>query len=154
MLIWIELCRAWPKAMAIAVCAVVLTATAAVAQCSAGAAIIGGRQMQCPARICVQPGLGDLAKGGRGLVLLDPRLFMYPPAVQQFVFSHECAHAQGYTDEQAADCQAICWAKQAGSLNISMLRQICASVFFFPGDWTHFPGPARCNIMATCFYNC
>jgi hypothetical protein len=123
-------------------------------QCSQGVAIIGGRPMSCPAIICLAPGLDDVARGGSGQVFLNPTLFSLPDPVQQFVFAHECAHAQGIMNEQAADCQAICWGKQLGAITPLMLQQLCQAVWLTPGDWTHFPGPARCSMMSACYQSC
>jgi hypothetical protein len=129
-----------------------LSASAQV--CSQGGATIGGMPMSCPAMICVLPGLNDVARGGPGQMLLDPSLFGFPASVQQFVFAHECAHVQGIVNEQAADCQAICWGKQTGAITPLVLQQLCQSVWLSPGDWTHFPGPARCSMMNTCYQGC
>jgi hypothetical protein len=123
-------------------------------QCSQGVMVVGGRPMSCPATICWAPGLDDVARGGPGQMLLHPRFTELPASVQQFVFAHECAHVQGIMNEQAADCQAICWSKQVGALTPVVLQQICESVLLSPGDWTHFPGPARCSVMGACYRSC
>jgi hypothetical protein len=123
-------------------------------QCSQGSAIIGGWPMGCAATICLAPDLDNVARGGPGLILLNPSLFTLPAPVQQFVFAHECAHVQGIMNEQAADCQAICWGKQIGRITPWTLEQLCQSVWLTPGDWTHFPGPARCSVMNACYQSC
>ncbi len=122
-------------------------------QCSQGGMFIGGKFMQCPGQTCVDPNLHDLAYASGGRIRVHPALLNFPPAVQQFVYAHECAHILGVGNEQDADCRAVIWGKQAGAITPFDLGEICQSVYFNPGDWTHFPGPARCQLMVQCYWN-
>jgi hypothetical protein len=145
----------YARSLQCALSALVFSALSASAQvCSQGGAVIAGRPMGCPAVICLSPGLDDVARGGPGQMFINPSLFTFPASVQQFVFAHECAHVQGIMNEQAADCQAICWGKQTGAITPLILEHLCQSVWLTPGDWTHFPGPARCSMMNACYQGC
>lgn len=54
-------------------------------------------------------------------------------------------------NEQAADAWAIKIGRNQGWINPQTVQQICQSVYFSSGDWTHFPGPARCQLMIQAF---
>jgi hypothetical protein len=110
--------------------------------------------MQCAAQICITPKLEGIARGGQGHIMLGKAFFAYPEIIQQFIFSHECAHARGIMDEEAADCFAICEGKHSGWLDMGVLQEVCSQFFFNPGDRTHSPGPARCLAMASCYHRC
>lgn len=90
------------------------------------------------------------AAPGQG-IFLHPALNSYPPGVIAFIFAHECAHFRGTMDEQAADIWAMRLGRRQGWINPQTVNDICASVYFSPGDWTHFPGPWRCQNMINAF---
>jgi hypothetical protein len=52
--------------------------------------------------VYVRPGLGDIARGGNGAILIDPQLLSLRWEFQ-FVLAHEAAHAIGIMNETAAD---------------------------------------------------
>lgn len=96
--------------------------------------------------------LGDLAKGGpAGIFLNWPSLSNYPTGVKLFVYAHECSHVLYGGDENLADRFAINLGRDQGWINASILNQICQSVFMSGGDWTHLPGPVRCQKMLDYF---
>jgi hypothetical protein len=112
-----------------------------------GTFFIGGYPFGCGnATVTVVNGLGDLGRAAPGQFLaLDASLNNYPVEVIGFVFAHECAHFMGQMNEDAADAMAIQMGKQQGWISLFGLQQICQSVYFSPGSWTHFPGPLRCQ---------
>jgi hypothetical protein len=114
---------------------------------------ISGYPFNCgAATTCIDPSIGDIGRAfpGQG-IWLHPMLNNYPPGVIGFVFAHECAHFLGNMDEQAADAWAIRIGRDQGWIDEGTVQQICQSVFFSPGDWTHFPGPVRCQLMIEAF---
>jgi len=123
-------------------------------QCySPGTFHIAGIPFICSsATTCIDARIGDLgmASPNRG-IWLHPRLNSYPRGVIAFVFLHECAHFLGIHDEQQADAWAIKQGRDQGWITPRLVRQICESVYFSPGSWTHFPGPLRCRNMFHAF---
>ncbi|OYX46154.1 MAG: hypothetical protein B7Y90_16810 [Alphaproteobacteria bacterium 32-64-14] len=122
-------------------------ASAQVMNYPPGQFFIGGYPFTCGnATVSVVNGLGDLGKASPGqLLALDASLNNYPVEVIGFVFAHECAHFMGQMNEDSADAMAIQMGKQQGWISPYGLQQICASVYFSAGSWTHFPGPMRCQ---------
>lgn len=114
---------------------------------------IAGYPFSCgPATTCIDPNIGDLGRAVPGQAIwLNPMLNNYPVGVIGFVFAHECAHFLGNMNEQAADAWAIKIGRNQGWINPQTVQQICQSVYFSSGDWTHFPGPARCQLMIQAF---
>ena len=129
-------------------------ATAQVGQYPPGTFFIGGYPFTCGnAVVSVVHNLGDMGKAAPGQFLaLDATLANYPVEVIGFVFAHECAHFLGQMDEDAADGIALQMGKQQGWISPFGLQQICQSILMSPGDWTHFPGPMRCQRMIQ-YYN-
>lgn len=119
----------------------------------AGTFQIAGAPFVCwGATTCITSGLSDLGRAAPGQgILLNPSLSNFPPGVIAFVFGHECMHFAGVVDEQAADCHAVKIGRNQGFINPQTLQQICQSIYFTTGDWTHFPGPARCRNMLNCY---
>lgn len=109
---------------------------------------IDGFKVSCGhAFTTVTPDIPDIASAMPGQILLHPRLDNYPTGVKLFVYAHECAHQFLGPNEVAADAWAIKLGRNQGWINLQVLNQICQAVFFWPGDWTHFPGPQRCQMM-------
>jgi hypothetical protein len=54
-------------------------------------------------------------------------------------------------NEQAADCFAVKLGRNQGFFSPASIHQICAFTFPSPGDWTHLPGPLRCQQMQMCY---
>ena len=100
----------------------------------------------------ITPGLGDLGRAvpGQG-IWLNPILNSYPVGVIGFIFAHECAHFLGIMNEQEADSWAIQVGRNQDWINPGTVNEICQSVYFLPGTWTHFPGPLRCANMIDAF---
>jgi hypothetical protein len=123
-------------------------------QCFApGSFSIAGYPFSCGrAPTCIDANIGDIGRAAPGQAIwLHPALNNYPAGVIAFVFTHECAHFLGQMNEQAADAWAIKIGRNQGWINAQTVQQICQSVYFSPGDWTHFPGPARCQLMMQAF---
>lgn len=118
-----------------------------------GAFYIAGYPFNCgQATTCINPNIGDMGRAEPGQAIwLNPILNSYPVGVIGFVFAHECAHFQGIMNEQAADAWAIKIGRSQLWINPQTVQQICQSVYFSNGDWTHFPGPARCQLMIQAF---
>ena len=95
----------------------------------------------------VTPNIPDIAIAQPGRILLHPALGNYPTGVKLFVYAHECAHQFVGSNEVAADAWAIKLGRNQGALSPALLRRICQAFWFSPGDWTHFPGPQRCQMM-------
>jgi hypothetical protein len=114
---------------------------------------IAGYPFNCgAATTCIDNRIGDIGRAAPGQgILLHPILNSYPHGVIGFIFAHECAHFLGITDEQAADAWAIKTGRNQRWINQFTVRQICQSVYFSPGDWTHAPGPVRCQLMLHAF---
>ena len=101
--------------------------------------------------ILTGPQLGDVARATIGQIYVNgPMFFSLPIAAQLFVYAHECAHSMGIANEAQADCFAIQLGRQQGWVNPMTFPQMCASVFGSVGDWTHMPGPQRCQLMLAC----
>jgi hypothetical protein len=141
-------------ALALTLLATGPVASAQVGQYLPGTFYIGGYPFSCGnAVVSVVYNLGDMGKAAPGQFLaLDASLTSYPVQVIGFVFAHECAHFMGQMDEDAADGIALQMGKQQGWISPLGLQQICQSVLMSPGDWTHFPGPYRCQRMLQ-YYN-
>lgn len=118
-----------------------------------GTFTIAGYPFNCgPAPTCIDANIGDIGRAAPGQAIwLHPVLNNFPAGVIGFVFAHECAHFQGNMNEHAADAWAIKIGRNQGWINQQTVLQICQSVYFSPGDWTHFPGPARCQMMIDAF---
>jgi hypothetical protein len=114
---------------------------------------IGGQVFSCGAiPAVIFPGGSDIATATPGAININWPLFSQMPlAVQAFVYAHECAHHLYGTDENVADCWAVKIGRNQGFIDGGAVQQICQSVWISPGDWTHFPGPIRCQNMTSCF---
>ena len=118
-----------------------------------GQLIFDGIPVACgvPA-VLVGPELGDIAKSVPGQILINWATFsQFPTGVKMFVYGHECGHQVVGPNENAADKFSIDLGRQQGWVNLMTLQQICQSVYFTAGDWTHMPGPARCQAMYAYF---
>lgn len=139
----------------LAVFAFFVIPTSAIAQqCyPPGTFSIAGYQFSCQAATtCIDAGIGDMGRAAPGQgIWLHPMLNAYPAGVIGFVFTHECAHFLGDMNEQSADIWAIKVGRDQGWINPFTINQICQSLYFNPGDWTHFPGPLRCQNMINAF---
>jgi hypothetical protein len=121
-----------------------------------GAFRIGPYPVACQQSVTILTGpqLGDVARATFGQIYINaPVFFQLPIPVQMFVYAHECAHAIGIVNESQADCFAIQLGRQQGWVNPMTFPQMCASVMNSAGDWTHLPGPQRCQLMMMCFNN-
>ena len=132
----------------------VIPATVISQQCyPPGTFSIAGYPFTCQgATTCIDPSIGEMGRAAPGQgMYLHPMLNAYPAGVIGFVFAHECAHFLGDMNEQSADVWAIRVGRNQGWINQFTINQICQSVYFSPGDWTHFPGPMRCQNMINAF---
>jgi hypothetical protein len=120
-----------------------------------GTFLLDGYPAMCgQAWTTVTPSIPDVAYALPGQILLHPALVFggAPTGVKHFVYAHECAHQLVGPNEAAADAWAIRIGRGQGWIDAVVLDQICQSLWFSPGDWTHFPGPLRCGMMAEVFY--
>lgn len=97
------------------------------------------------------PNLGA-AVPGAGLLILNPaRMRMLSPAVQLFVFHHECGHHRVGESELEADCWAVGEGLRAGWLERNGLAQVCRSFDNAPETDTHPSGKRRCANLDRCY---
>ncbi len=115
---------------------------------------IGGVSVSCMGiPTWVDDQIQDVAISVPGAIVLHPMLGNWPPVVQVFVYTHECAHqlpAIG-SNENAADCWAIKLGRNQGWINPASLGVIQSYFLNNPGNWTHLPGPLRVQQMQACF---
>ena len=117
-----------------------------------GTFVIDGFPVNCGNTVTiVTPHLPDIAVAQPGKILLHPMLWSYPTGVKLFIYAHECAHQFVGANEPAADAWAIKLGRSQGWINLDVIHQICQSFWFSPGDWTHFPGPQRCQMMLNAY---
>jgi hypothetical protein len=95
----------------------------------------------------VQPYNGALA------IFMNPHVLLRLPAEnQRFWYAHECAHIiVPTTDENTADCTAVKFGRSQGWLTLGGIQSLCDYFQQNPGDWTHAPGPVRCQYMRQCY---
>jgi hypothetical protein len=99
--------------------------------------------------VVVRPGLGDIARGGNGIVAVDPMLLRMPWEFQQMVLAHEAAHGVGIMNETAADYFAGQMLRLAG-FGPGQMQIVFASMARFLGSWgdaTHLPVQARVQVV-------
>lgn len=113
--------------------------------------VIAGVPLQCGGAVSFVAAIPDIAMAQPGRLLFRPDYFNLPPYMQWFVYAHECAHQVVGPNEQAADCWAIKLGRNQGFFPPQAVQQICAFAFPSPGDWTHMPGPMRCQQIAMCY---
>lgn len=94
-----------------------------------------------------------------GVMVFNPKLMSkFPARVQQFIFYHECAHAQGLAigtrgrggmkkDEYKADEVAFERAKREGWMNAGVVNQICKALGNDPESWSHPSAKKRCAAL-------
>jgi hypothetical protein len=119
----------------------------------AGQLTLAGRRMTCGNRATVlDPNLNDYAKSYPQFVVLNLSLVAkVPPAVQFWIFNHECGHIFGGRDESKADCFAVRRGRNAGWLNNQGLDAVCNFISVARPDAMHVSGPERCTLMRECF---
>jgi hypothetical protein len=113
--------------------------------------VMAGVPLSCNGAISYVAHIPDIAMAQPGALYFRPDYFSLPPYVQWFVYAHECAHQFYGGNEQAADCWAVKLGRQQGFFPPDAINQICAFTFPSPGDWTHLPGPLRCQQMQVCY---
>jgi hypothetical protein len=117
-----------------------------------------GELGSCPGVEIVEANLKDASSSGyfipglKLIIINRPRLQGDSPAVQKFIFNHECAHADPAVgdDEDAADCAAAKRARDEGWLGRTEIIQICMHLSRMPVDATHRPAGARCANIRRC----
>jgi hypothetical protein len=72
--------------------------------------------------------------------------------MKMWTYAHECGHHLYGSDENTADAFATKLGRDQGWLSPWDINQICQGLWLSPGDWTHLPGPARCQ-MIIYYYN-
>ncbi|UVL59697.1 hypothetical protein LOY54_16765 [Pseudomonas sp. B21-032] len=114
--------------------------------------VIAGTPVSCMGAISYVAHIPDIAMAQPGALLFRPDYFSLPPYVQLFIYGHECAHQIYGGNEQAADCWSVRLGRNQGFFTPAALQQICAFTFPSPGDWSHLPGPLRCQQMQACYF--
>lgn len=91
---------------------------------------------------------------GQLVIFMNPHVLLSLPNENQlFWYAHECAHVNIRTvNEDLADCAAVKLGRQQGWLTAQGIQSLCTYFQGNPGDWTHSPGPVRCQKMAACYY--
>jgi hypothetical protein len=120
-----------------------------------GGMMIAGSPVSCmqAPTILTGPNIGDLAvTTPNGIFINMVAWNQLPPAVQIFSYAHECGHvvqilSNAPINEEGADIFAAQLGKQQGWLDLNGLQQVCALMSGMAGNWTHFPGPIRCEIL-------
>lgn len=122
------------------------------AQAQAGSAVIGGRRLSCRyGKVIFNDKLPDLGMAAKGTIWLNRKLLKkHPPAFQQFVFLHECAHQYTF-DEAEADCWAIKRGVYRGAFGSGNINQICRIMKNWKGGLWHNTGANRCAGIKRCF---
>jgi hypothetical protein len=137
-----------PRTLAAVVLLLVAVSTVLNAQQYAVSVIApNGTPVSVP--VAVTPGLGDIARGWIGIVLVDPRLLAMPWEFQQVVLAHEAAHAIGIMNETAADYFAGQMLRMAG-FGPNQMQIVFASMSAVLGSWgdaTHLPSQARKQVV-------
>lgn len=113
--------------------------------------VIAGVPLMCGGASAYVAHIPDIAMAYSGALLFRPDFFSLPPYIQWYIYAHECAHQLVGGNEQAADCWAVRLGRDQGFFPPQALHQICAYTFPSPGDWTHLPGPYRCQQMLACY---
>ena len=113
--------------------------------------VIAGVPLVCGGAVSYVAYIPDIAMARPGALLFRPDYFSLPPYIQWFIYAHECAHQVVGGNEQAADCWAVKLGRNQGFFPPQAIQQICAFTFSSPGDWTHLPGPMRCQQMQMCY---
>lgn len=114
---------------------------------------LGGVRVSCGTRPTVlDPTLDDYGAAFPSFLILHPkRMAALPPAVQLWIYSHECAHQFRGPDEETADCFAVQRGRRRKWLNDKGLDQICKFISPAKASSQHYSGPKRCQIMRQCF---
>jgi len=103
------------------------------------------------------PPLGDIAiTNTNGIAINWPLFQQLPPVAQFFTYAHECGHiiqilSGSPINEDQADFYALKIGKAQGFLNLNGIQVVCSYLWSSLGDWTHKPGPVRCNNMLSAF---
>jgi hypothetical protein len=114
---------------------------------------LAGRKMSCLGRPTVlNPYLTDYGAAFPRFIVINPRKFAsIAPAVQYWLYEHECGHVVVGPDETKADCFGIQKGVRDGWLAKDGFDQICAFINVGSPDATHLAGPERCRAMRVCY---
>lgn len=114
---------------------------------------LAGRTMRCRRTpTLISHTFWDYGGAKKGMIILNPtKLEGLSPAVQLYVYAHECGHQIYGPRETRADCYAVERGKRDGWLDRQGMDDVCTFIEQHPPDWVHPPGPKRCEIMRACF---
>ncbi|MEM8983717.1 MAG: hypothetical protein AAGC71_11870 [Pseudomonadota bacterium] len=113
--------------------------------------VIGGISMTCYGIPTVVQHIQDIAFARPGVIILSPRFFNEDPAVQRFIYAHECAHHVLGSNESAADCWAMQIGRDQGWLSRRDATAVAHTLSRTPGSITHPPGPIRAEQAMRCY---
>lgn len=99
----------------------------------------------------VTPMINDMAKASPGFIYLHPNLNSFPVGVMFFTYAHECGHQIYGWNEIASDMFAVRLGREQGFIDEDVIREVCQALWMSPGDWTHLPGPQRCQLLYNTF---
>ena len=118
-----------------------------------GQLIIDGYRMSCGNWATItDPNLNDYAASYPQFVILNMHyVAKVPTAVKLWIYSHECGHLFGGSDENKADCFAVRRGRAAGWLNPQGLDDVCSFISAAHPDALHVSGPHRCKLMKECW---
>jgi hypothetical protein len=120
----------------------------------AGRLVLDGHRVSCGQWPTVlDPNLNDYAASTYPqFIILNMRYVgKVPTAVKLWIYSHECGHKLGASDENKADCFAIRRGRSAGWLTSRGLDQVCSFISAGRPDRWHPAGPERCALMRECY---
>jgi hypothetical protein len=104
--------------------------------------------------VVLQPGLGDIAKAGPGVIYADPAITMLPWEGQQFILGHEAGHEVGILNEAQADAYSARVLRMAGFTpqQMQIVYATMARALSPVGDWSH-PASAQRIAIVQAAYN-
>ena len=114
---------------------------------------LGGVRVRCGQRPTVlDPTLDDYGAAFPSFIILHPkRIAALPPAVQLWIYSHECAHQFRGPNEEVADCFAVQRGRRRKWLSPEGMDEICKFISPAKGSSQHYSGVQRCEIMRQCY---
>ena len=118
-----------------------------------GRLTLAGRRMECAGRATVlNPYLDDYAEAFPRFIVLNPtRMRQVSPAVQWWIYGHECGHEHLGPDEVRADCFGIEQGVREAWLTPQGLDRICGFIAVGHPDRAHPAGIDRCRLMRACY---
>ncbi len=114
---------------------------------------LAARQISClHLPTVLNPYLPDYGEAFQSFIVLNPKkLATVAPAVQYYIYAHECGHVQLGPNEAQADCFSMQKGVREGWLEPPGVDQICGFIRSARPDARHLAGPERCQAMRACY---